>query len=109
MLEAIEENSTMFLAHVREINLANKMNGARKEEALYAALVNAMAYVDGVDKSYEGIADACETYESALLAYNTAASDINADISSINDITCAARANCISGVILAIIKNIFGN
>ena len=108
-LEAIEENSQMFIGFVREIKLAGKMNGQRKEEALFAALVSAMAYVDGVDKTYEGVEEAVETYETALAEYNGVAEDINADISGINDVTCAVRTNCISGVILAIIKNIFGN
>ncbi len=108
-LAGIEEYSTLFIGYVREVSLALKYSGERRENALYAGLVNAMSCVDGIDMTYEGVEDAYATYTEQLAAYNNSADAINSDISGIADVTCAVRTNTISKVVLAIIKTIFSN
>lgn len=108
-LESIVEYSTLFISYAREIKLAVKYTGERREKALYAGLVNAMSCVDGIDLTYDGVAEAYEIYEQQLAAYNNEADSVNSAISEIADATCAVRTNVISKIVLAIVKTIFSN
>ena len=108
-LASIQENSTLFIGYVREISAALKYTGTRRENALYAGLVNAMGCVDGIDMTYEGVEAAYATYTEQLAAYNNSVDAVNSDISAIADVTCAVRTKTVSKVVLAIIKTIFSN
>ena len=105
-LESIEENSKFFIEYVGTLKMAEKLSGVKKQDAIYEALVNAMMHVDGVDKTYAGVANAYKTYTETLAEYNSGAEAINAEINGTVDAVCASRAGSTAATILATIKNI---
>ena len=108
-LKALEDNGAIFVGYVEGIYEAEMLTGIEREDAIYAALVNCISYVDLVDEGVEGVAAAMAYYEQTLEAYNAELNTVNADISESAKITCAVRTGSISNVVLAIVSKIFEN
>ncbi len=108
-LEAYETNGAIFVGFVNGLYEANLLEGVEREDAIYAILVDCIAYVDLVDEGVQGVASAMAAYESALNDYNAELDIINSDISESAKITCAVRTGSISTIVLAIVSKIFEN
>ena len=106
-LETLEINGAIFVGYVEGLYAAEMLTGVEREDAIYAALVNCIAYVDLVDEGVEGVAAAMADYEEALAAYNAELDVVNSDITESAKITCAVRTGTISNVVLAIVSKIF--
>ena len=108
-LKTLETNGAIFAGYVEGLYEAEYYTGVEREDAIYAALVNCISYVDLVDEGVEGVAAAMAAYEDALAAYNAELEAVNADITESAKITCAVRTGSISNVVLAIVSKIFEN
>ena len=108
-LEAYETNGAIFVGLVNGLYEANLLEGVEREDAIYAILVDCIAYVDLVDEGVKGVASAMAAYEDALAAYNAELEIVNSDISESAKITCAVRTGSISNIVLAIVSKIFEN
>lgn len=106
-LKALETNGAIFIGYVEGLADAEALSGVEREDAIYAVLVNCMAYVDLVDEGVEGVADAMADYKAALDAYNAELNIVNADIGESAKITAAVRTRSISNIVLAIVSKIF--
>ena len=108
-LEAYETNGAIFVGLVNGLYEAKLLEGVEREDAIYAILVDCIAYVDLVDEGVKGVASAMAAYEDALAAYNAELEIVNSDISESAKITCAVRTGSISNIVLAIVSKIFEN
>ncbi len=100
IVKATEENSTLF------VEAAKKLSKATKTSAIYKALVECAAYVDGVDASIDGVADALEVYNAKLSAYNAKINPVNAQIEDTANVVCSVRTISIDATVLATVKKI---
>ena len=100
IIKATEENSKLFVAAAAQLSKATKTN------AIYKALVECAAYVDGVDSSIEGVADALAIYNTKLSAYNAKINPVNAEIEGTASVVYSVRTVSIDATVLATIKKI---
>lgn len=100
IIKAAEENSKLF------VEAAKKLSTATKTSAIYKALVECAAYVDSVDESIEGVADALAVYNAKLSAYNAKANPVNTQISETASVVCSVRTVSVNATVLATIKKI---
>ena len=106
-----EATAEIFIGYVTSLNAANDptLTVLEKEDAIFVALTNSMAYASLVDEGVAGVAEAMATYEAALTDYNAETEIVNSEISGTTQITCATRTGYISTTVLAIISKLFEN
>ena len=106
-----EATAEIFIGYVTSLNAANdpSLSLVEKEDVIYVALSNAMAYASLVDEGVEGVAAAMAKYETALANYNAETEIVNSELAGATQITCATRSGYISATVLAIISKLFGN
>lgn len=100
IVKATEENSKLFVA------AAEKLSAATKTKAIYLALVECAAYVDGVDSSIEGVAAALQVYNAKLSAYNAKINPVNDQIDETSNVVCSVRTVVVDATVLATFKKI---
>jgi hypothetical protein len=100
IIKATEENSKLF------VEAANKLSAATKTKAIYLALVECAAYVDGVDASIDGVAAALEVYNAKLSAYNAKINPVNTQIEETSSVVYSVRTVVVDATVLATFKKI---
>lgn len=98
IVNAAEENSKLF------VEAAGKLAKATKTKAIYNALVECAAYVDGVDSSINGVAEALEVYNTKLSAYNAKINPVNTQIEDTANVVCSVRTVSVDATVLATVK-----
>ena len=98
IVNGAEENSKLFVEAV------GKLAKATKTKAIYKALVECAAYVDGVDSSIDGVAEALEVYNTKLSAYNAKINPVNTQIEDAANVVCSVRTVSVDATVLATVK-----
>ncbi len=107
MLNSLEANGAIFVGYAAKLAEAEELEGVEKQDAIFAALVNCMTYVELTDIGVEGVAEAYEAYEEALAAYNAEYADVVEDVSESSKVVCAVRSDYMATTVLAILGKIF--
>ena len=100
IVNATEENSKLF------VEAAGRLSAATKIKTIYKTLVECAAYVDGVDSSINGVAEALEVYNAKLSAYNAKINPVNTEIEGTVNVVYSVRAISVDPIVLATVKKI---